>query len=662
MIRLLLMILTLWPLLAAAQTDWQEALRQWMTAEDVEEGYGEETMEMLAEQAETKLNLNQATRQQLEQLPFLSAQQVEGIMEYLYRYGPMRSVGELQMITALDYDTRRLLLWFVDVGQPPSSRVWPSMADVCKYGKHTLTATGKIPLYDRRGDRNGYLGYKYRHDVRYQFTYNDRLKAGITGAQDAGEPFFSNRNKTGYDHYSWYVQLRNMGRLQALNIGTFRVQMGLGLVMNSSFALGKLATLQSLGRSSHTLSAHTSRSQADYLQGAGATVRVGQSWTATVFGSLRRIDATLNGDSTARTLLADGYHRTPTEMGKKGNTGETVAGMSIGWRRGTLHISGNAVYTHLSRRLAPQTTTLYRRYAAQGSDFVNMSADYGYSNSRWAVSGETAIDRDGALATIHALSCRPAESLTLMAIHRYYDKRYNALHAKSFSEGGHVQNEHGVYAGATWRPSRSWTLQGYADYAHFGWARYLVSMPSDALDMLLSARWQRALWSWEGRYRMHIRQRDNSEKTMLQNRPEHRLRLRVGCQALRPLSLQSQVDAVSASDGQAYSRGVMLSQQASWQTGALRIDGNIGWFRTDDYTSRVYQYERSVQHDFSFPMFYGHGMRYSLMAHAKVGRHLTATAKGAVTNYFDRSTISSGMQQVDHSSMADLLLQIRWVF
>ena len=332
--RLFFLFLTLYVCCAHAQTaDWQESLRQWLSAEDMEDGYGEEAMELLADLAETKLNLNQTTREQLEQLPFLSAQQVEGLVEYLDRYAPMRSLSELQMVTSLDYHTRQLLLHFVYAGEGEArpDSPWPRLSDIVRYGRHTLTATAKVPGYDRRGDVNGYLGYKYRHDVRYQLTYRQQLKVGLTGAQDSGEPFFANRNKTGYDHYSYYFQLRDAGHLEALNLGTYRVQMGMGLVMSTGFRLGKLATLQSLGRSTHTLVAHTSRSAANYLQGAAATVRLADGWRMTAFASYRALDATLNSDGTVRTLLTDGYHRTPAEMQKKHNTHETTMGLRIGY-------------------------------------------------------------------------------------------------------------------------------------------------------------------------------------------------------------------------------------------------------------------------------------------------------------------------------------------
>ena len=644
------------------QDNWQDAFRQWMTVEDMEEGYDEYMMEQLAEIAASPINLNQTTREELEALPFLSATQVEEIVEYIYRYAPIRSLGELKMITSLDFHTRELLEHFVYVGQQQPQRVWPKLNNVAKYGHHSVVASGKIPLYSRKGDLvtdgTGYQGYQYRHDIRYQFNYNDRIKFGLTAAQDAGEPFFSNKNRLGYDHYSYYLQLRSMGRLEELNIGMYRVQIGLGLLMNTAFSLGKLTTLQSLGRTMHTLTAHASRSQGDYLQGVAATVRMAERWRLTAFASYRALDATLNTDGTTRTLLRDGYHRTQTELDKKNNTHETDFGGSIGYQKGTFHAHLNMVYTHLDRQLVPQQT-LYKRYAASGSDFTNISIDYRYNTARWGVNGETAINKRGALATINTVNWRTTDALTLMLLHRYYDKRYTALHGNSFGEGSGVQNEHGAYLGAKWQPAKSWLFHGYVDYAHFSWARYLVSLPSDAFDALLTTCYNGKKWNMEARYRMRIRQRDNSETKLLENRPEHRLRLRATIMLSPQLSLQSQADGVRTWADNEWQQGLMLGEHATWRWRRLTADAHIGWFHTDSYEARLYQYERSVQYDFSFPTYYGHGLRHSLMLQAAIGLRLKAIIKYGTTNYFDRSTIGSGLQQINRSSMTDILLQLR---
>ena len=214
----------------------------------------------------------------------------------------------------------------------------------------------------------------------------------------------------------------------------------MGLVLNNSFGLGKLATLQNLGRSTNTIRAHSSRSQSDYFQGAAMSYRLSKQLTATAFVSYRPMDATLNKQGDAQTLVTDGYHRTPTEMAKKNNTHAAAFGGRVGSRLGRFRLGATAVYTHLDRRLSPDTKTLYRRYYAQGNDFLNFSVDYGYASRRLCLSGETAMNRQGAVATINSMSLLLADGLSLMVLQRYYSYRYTSLYAHSFSEGSRVQN------------------------------------------------------------------------------------------------------------------------------------------------------------------------------------------------------------------------------
>lgn len=662
-LRRLLFIISLFSLTCNAQNtnDWQENLRQWVETEDVESSSVEDFFDVLSEKAEHPINLNHTTREELELLPFLTTQQIEQLLEYINRYGPMRSFGELIMLTTLDPERRQLLKNFVYIGDSPQKDNKLRLNSIFKYGKQQIMFTGRIPMYERRGDKKGYLGYPYRHTLRYQFNYHERVKFGLTGAQDAGEPFFSNNNMLGYDHYSYYLQLKDIGRIENLCLGMYQVQLGMGLIINGGFFLGKNATLQSMGRTTATLRVHSSRTTEGYLQGVAATFRLGKQWRITSFASYRSLDATLNKDGTVKTLLSSNYHRTPTEIEKKNNTHEYDLGGCIEWRKGTFYTRTNILYIRLDRQLhPPKENTPYRRYTAEGNDFINMSIDYGYTNTKFSFSGETAINRQGALATIHQLSYRFNPQLTLIALHRYYDKKYTALHAKSFSEGSSIQNEHGVYGGLSWQPFNNLTFNWYADYAHFAWKRYQVSLPSDAFDTMILARTLlNNKWRIEGRYRLHIRQKDNQEKTMLLNCTEQQVRLVLNYDSPFNLSLKTQFDGISVAYKEK-NRGWMLSEQAVYAWRWLQFSANVAYFHTDNYESRLYQYERPLLYEFSSLMLYGKGLRYALMTRADLGKHLMLIAKMGVTDYFDRRVISSGQQQINGSSMADVDIQIRY--
>lgn len=316
------MFVCLMPVMVLAQkeitaaTPWQQYLDQLSDVEDFEDQSWEEYEDVLNELAEHPININTATTEDLQRLPFLTAQQIEDIEAYIYRYGAMKSLGELAMINGMSWAQRQLLTCFVYVGEV-KTRSFPSLRQIAKYGKHELMGMVKVPLYERKGDADGsYMGSRYKHWLRYQFRYSDKVKMGFTGSKDAGEPFMSKGNGAGYDFYSFYLQIRGWGRLKNLTLGRYRLHEGMGLILNNDFSFGKLSTLSALGRNSNVIRAHSSRYAANYLQGAAATVTVVRGLDVTGFVSYRKIDATLK-DGGIQTILTSGLHRTASEMAKK---------------------------------------------------------------------------------------------------------------------------------------------------------------------------------------------------------------------------------------------------------------------------------------------------------------------------------------------------------
>ena len=650
---------------AQQQTTWEQVWHEVINTEDMDAEEAEATYERLQQLSEHPINLNNTSREELEQLPFLSEQQIDELIEYLLRYGPMRSYGELRMIRAMDFQQLSLLPFFVEIGEAPEKKkTFPSWSNIARYGKHTLTLTGRLPFYSHQGDLSNsdksYLGPKYRHSLRYEFSYGRTLKLGFVGAQDAGEPFFSSHNPWGYDAYSYYLQVQRLGRLENAILGKYKISAGMGLVLNTSFSLGKQVMLQNLGRHTNSLRPHGSRSEADYMQGAAATVRLFRPLTATFFASYRPVDATLNTDGSVATIITSGYHRTLAEQQKKHNTHQTDLGATINYRHEGLRLGANAVYTSFDRRLSPNTKEYYRLYYPQGEHFLNTSLDYGYKYHHFTLNGETAINGDGALATIHTLGYQ-SDFFSIMALQRFYSYRYNSIHAHSFGETSRTQNESGYYLGLTWNPFGSLNLQGYVDYAYFPWQRYQVSQPSHAWDFMLQADYQLQRWSLSARHRLRLRQKDNADKTALI--PDNQQRGRLTLTYAHPSNWSAKTEwDYTLSDYKTASRGYMVSEHVAWSNSKWQTSLTAGYFHTDDYSSRIYIYERQMQHDFSFPMFYGQGIRAALFVKATVTQQLQLSAKLGYTNYFDRAVIGTGQQQIAQSHTTDLDLQLRWKF
>ena len=646
-----------------AETEWEKWLDGIMLDGDYSEDTHEELYENLLELQRNGINVNSATREELLALPFLSEQQVMDILEYIHFHGALKSINELMSIESIDYSTRQLLQEFLYAGDKPE-KGFPSLKNIMTWGKNELSLYTKIPTYERAGDAsNGdYLGYPYKFWARYSFSYAKNVRIGIVASQDAGEPFFSQSNKYGFDQYSGFIQLNGLGPIESLIVGRYSVSTGMGLVMNNSFSLGKTAMLQDLGRQRNALSPHTSASENGYMQGAAATIRLSDAIRLTPFLSYRKTDATLNDDGSISSLIYTGYHRTISELNKKNNTSLTAGGMNARWNHKDFSLGATAVFTHINRPLSPNKSATYKKIYPEGSNFFNASLNYSWLHYPFSVNGETAINANGAIATINTLGWHISQYVEMLGIYRFYSFNYYSLYANAFSEGGKTQNESGLYLGVRWQPKYGIDIQAYTDLAYFAWPRYGVSQSSYAIDNMVSASYKTGKWLLSGKYRLHFKQKDSKSASGISWQTEHRLRIGAEWTGGGWTS-RSQLDFTSVSstsESSSLSQGFMITENIGYDIGKWQIFAGGKYFNTDGYDSRLYSYERAMPHTFSYPAYFGHGIRYSLVAVWAPIPSLQITAKAAVTDYFDRSTISSGQQQINASSACDIEMGLRW--
>lgn len=650
----------------SASPPWQQLLSDLSSSEDFEHVAWQDYEEDLEEMAQHPVNLNTATREELERMPFLTASQVEDILFYIYRYGQLKSMSELTLISSIGWYQRQLMSCFFYVADDGSKPDFPSLKNIAQYGKHEVMGMLKVPFYERKGDASGtdgYLGYPYKHGLRYQFRYGNSVKLGFVASQDAGEPFFGGRNTMGYDFYSFYLQVKNLGRWKNITLGRYRLNVGLGLILNNDFGFGKLSALTSLGRSSSCIiRGHSSRSSANYLQGAAATCTLLKDLELTGFLSYRQIDATLSaGGGGIKTILKTGLHRTVNEIAKQKVASNTLVGGNISYRHQGWHIGGTAFYTSFSLPLTPNKSQLYKRFAPEGNAFWNASISYGYISHRLTLSGETATGDCGSIATLNAASYLCSDHFTLMALHRFYSARYYSLFSNSFSEGSDVQDENGVYLGFTWIPAHHWSITAYSDFAYFAWPKYQTRESTQSWDNLVNILFQPSrVLTVGGRFRY----KDKAGTTT------SRLRLYATISQKRWSAktsfdyTMSQAESAMKNEGDELSKGYMVSEHIGWEwkwkqlKGTLR--GCLGYFHTSDFASRIYAYEPGLLYQMSFGSYYGEGIRYALVARSEIGSHLLLVAKLGTTDYFDRSHISSGLQEISRSSQTDLEIQVKW--
>ena len=144
----MMLILLLCCVVANAQEQhaWEQLYSELLETEEQENIMSEEDYDLLCSLEMQPIDLNKATREDLEQLPFLSPTQIEDILAYIYQYHGMRSVGELLMIESLDDIRCRLLSHFVTI-KVDDEQHYPALSTILRRGKHNILFTAKVPFY-----------------------------------------------------------------------------------------------------------------------------------------------------------------------------------------------------------------------------------------------------------------------------------------------------------------------------------------------------------------------------------------------------------------------------------------------------------------------------------------------------------------------------------
>ena len=628
----------------------------------------ENELEELSNRLQEPVNLNSATREQLEQFPFLSDIQIEHLLAYIYIHGQMETIYELQLVEELDRQTIQYLLPFVcikAINNEPAFRWKTMLKDAGRYGKNEVLTRLDIPFYKRKGYEHTYLGPSVYNSVKYTFRYRDQLYAGGVAEKDAGEPFAALHNSYGYDYYSFYLLLQNCGRLKSLAVGNYRLSFGQGLVMSTDYLMGKTIYASSFNNRSTGIKRHSSTDEYNYFRGVATTVALTKRLSVSAFYSHRNMDGVVT-DGEITSVYKTGLHRSRKEADKKNLLTSQLTGGNVSYQQNHIRLGITGVYYVFNRPYEPELTG-YSKYNIHGNHFYNLGIDYAYRWRRFSFQGETAIGKQG-WASLNRLQYSPVQDIQFMLIHRFYSYDYWAMYAHSFGEGSTVQNEQGYYVGLETTPFSHWRFFVSFDLFSFPWKKYRINKPSRGTDGLIQATFTpRTNLSMYLKYRYKQKERDltGSKGTLTLPIFHHQLRYRLNYSLNDVFSSRTTLDYNHFhSQDRAATKGYQVTQMISSQLPWTRLFADVqgSYFYTDSYDSRVYASEKGLLYTFYTPSFQGCGFRYSIRLRYEPSKHWLFITKFGETVYLDRNEIGSGNDLIRGNKKADVQMQLRIKF
>jgi hypothetical protein len=490
--------------------------------------------------------------------------------------------------------------------------------------------------------------------------------------KDAGEEFFTGSNPYGFDFFSGFVQVNDLGPFKSILIGDYQVTTGQGLTLGAGSAYGGSLFPSTLYRRQEPMKKYGSADESLFLRGIAASVAI-KKITFLAFFSLKSMDANItdtlpSGEMVFSAFRETGYHRTASEIGDEKVISETALGGSVIYKNRWLKIGSTLVrYAYSGTKQKPDE--VYRTYDFWGNRLWNAGLDYSMSFRKLQLFGETSYG-NGAFATLNGLLLNAHPLVSFSLLHRYYDPQYYARYASAVSQNARPCNENAFYVGSTLHPVKFLKITAYADVYRFPWMTYSARQPSAGSEFFVQADFspQKDL-SLSLRFRNKTTGINYSAEDIpipvLQNQKSNAIRLHCNYQVSKNLQLRCRVEyktVVADSTGKA--EGFMLYQDLVYRFSKIPVQLSMRYmfYRTDDYTARIYAYEDDVLFSYSIPALYDEGNRSYLMVRYDAFKNLTFWFKWGHTVMDDAATLGTGLDEIEGNAKSEAKIQVRLTF
>lgn len=632
------------------------------------------------------LNLNTATREELEDFILLDDIQVNNLLQHIERHGKLITLEELQSIDGFDLATIRKILPYVRISEDLGDTHF-TLKEMFKYGQQSVILRYQQVIEEQKGftpasdslllanPNARYLGSPQRLYARYRFTYGTHVSWGITAEKDAGEEFFKGSQPYGFDFYSAHFYIKNIRFIRSLALGDYQVNFGQGLTAWSGLAFGKSADGMNIKRNGQGIRPYTSVNENLFMRGVAATVGF-KHFEVSGFFSHKKIDANISEQDTlsdeivaVSSFLESGYHTTVAEMADRHTLDQTVLGGNIAYKKRNFSLGITGAHTEYGAELK-RDLGLYNQFEFSAQSNTALGADYNFLYRNFNFFGETSLSDNGGYAFVNGLLVSLDPKLAISVLHRNYQRNFQSIFSNAFGESTLPANEKGIYTGIVARPTGTITINAYYDRFTFPWLRYQVDAPSYGSDY--SAQVNYTPNKKTDMY-FRVRQRDKFMNTrediadidFIVPVKQTSYRFNISYPASENIKLRNRVELLRYDTGNKPQTGYLIYQDVTYKSlgKPFTVVLRYALFQSDSYDSRIYAYENDVPGSYSVIAHYYRGSRSYVLVSYDLSRHFELWLRWSQTYYSNKDVISEGsLNGIQGNTKSDVKVQLRIKF
>ncbi len=658
------------------EIDLESFVDELLAVQDEDINY-EDLYENLAQLLSNPADLNTITDEQLRSLFILNEMQIQAFVDYRNQAGPFLSIYELQNIESISQEDFLKLAPFVSVPDVTSTINKNFWKRISQEKNNYLVFRYDRTLEERKGygsevsPSGKYVGSPDKLYTRFRTSRPGDFSVGFTAEKDAGEKlsWSPTQKQYGADYISFHAQAMNKGKIKNLIVGDYQAQFGQGLTLGSAFGIGKNSeAVTTIRRANVGFLPYTSLYEAGFFRGAAVSYSIHKKLTAHVMYSSRWRDGNVTLDTISEpiqiisSLSYTGLHRTPSEIENRNTVKEKNIATVVSYKFNSLDAGLIMHHTQFNSPLL-RNATLYNQFYFQGDKNTNVGGYLNYAYKNFSFFSEVSTSVDHGMGITAGILGSLAPSLDFSLHYRKFDRNFYNFYSNALAENTTPQNETGMYWGWKYVPNKKYSFSGYLDLFRFPWLRYRSYAPSEGSEWLFRFNYKPAkniVLFLQARQETKVRN-SSTDDNLYRTAPgtKHNYWINADYAASSQLSFRTRAQFNSYSHQGATTHGMLLLQDVTWSKGKLSISGRYSLFDAADYDNRLYVYEKDVWLAFSFPAYYGVGIRNYVLLQYSISKKVDVWFRWAHVRYTDRDTIGSGGETISGNIRNDVKFQMR---
>lgn len=594
---------------------------------------------------ESPLEINNLSRDDIANFPLLNQRHYYSIRKYIQSNGDVLSKYELINLYFFNKELVELIYPFI--------AFFPHKVKhgLKGFAMHKSSYVIQPSVGFKKLDSTRYLGGRSQELFRFQILSKNQ-RAFLTWKKNKGEKLDQSFLKVGF-------QTEFNTFFKQVNFGAFVLHLNEGLVHSNKLFNPKNNPIDNFYKLTNPLKYDAGSNESNYENGIAIKTKY-KKFKSTYFWSRNAIHGS-NNDSSIYSIKTDGLYRTASEIEKKNTSKYSLYGthQTYDYRNITFNLN-SVIY---APELAYKPEQKYYNTFYTFNKLWNTSVAYKYSENNFLLRGEVATDREGNLALTNFLVLNLDESNFLIN-GRYFSHKYTSFRSNTISESARIQNEKGVLFSLEGTEN---SIHYYlsADFFSFTAPKYLIHLPSfgkEYLGMFSFSINSSSKIKFFGKRTIKMKDNNSSPIDALTQYDLRRFYMEFKTCLPNNFELQTRTDLVLNTLKSQIEKGKSSFLNLSYKTEKSVIGIRATYFNTDNWNTRIYLYEHDVLYHFYIPAFYDQGVRYFINFTRKIGSLSQFWVKFGKTQYFNKTTIGSGNDEIQGNVKSEIRAQLRIKF